>query len=339
MNKIGTVALPLVAMLSLAMSAHAQNVDYTLPQTTMSIKVEAVREQFYAGPYANYAEKLLGIKVPAEDRQSIQITGVSLTSYSEADLSKTYALPYQYADEVLKFTSAGLMSVSDEVFANQSQWRFPTPTERDFSDKGVTSALKSESSVLYASGEADFSRISVRQDVLVKKTESQKAAETAKKILEIRDMRYRITVGDTDATYSGEALGAAINELTRLEKEYMSLFVGYTVRQTQTMTFELTPSRNVENQVYFVFRVSDAEGLLPPENVSGRPVVLEIEGLKEVPQEQHPSKHSNKEIRLYYRVPAVCTVKISDGLKLLMQTRVPIYQFGEDKVCVLPTKK
>lgn len=339
MNMVRKIAFPVLAMCSLAMTVHAQNVDYCLPQTTLSIKVEAVREQFYAGPYAVYAEKLLGIKVPDEDRQSIQITSVCLTPYVEADLSKSYSLPYQYADEVLKFTSAGLMSVSDETFSTPAQWRFPTPTEKDFKDKGVTSALTSQSSVLYASGEADFSRISVRQDVLVKKTESQKAAETAKKILEIRDMRYRITVGDTDATYSGEAMGAAINELTRLEKEYMSLFVGYTVRQKQSMTFELIPSRNEENQIYVAFRVSDAEGLLPADNISGRPVVMEIDGLKAAPEEQRPSKHSNKEIRLYYRVPAVCTVKISDGLKLLMQTRVPVYQFGEDKVCTLPVKK
>ena len=32
-------------------------VSYALPQTTITIEVEAVREYFYAGPYAKYAQK------------------------------------------------------------------------------------------------------------------------------------------------------------------------------------------------------------------------------------------------------------------------------------------
>ena len=36
-------------------------VSYSLPQTTITIEVEAVREYFYAGPYAKFAQKYLGV--------------------------------------------------------------------------------------------------------------------------------------------------------------------------------------------------------------------------------------------------------------------------------------
>ena len=34
---------------------------------------------------------------------------------------------------------------------------------------------------------------------------------------------------------------------------------------------------------------------------------------------------------LVYRIPAICTVKLSDGTDILLQSRLPIYQFGVDK--------
>ena len=43
---------------------------YSLPSTVLVFEVEAVRENFYAGPYAAYAEKYLGITVPLEDKQT-----------------------------------------------------------------------------------------------------------------------------------------------------------------------------------------------------------------------------------------------------------------------------
>jgi len=31
---------------------------------------------------------------------------------------------------------------------------------------------------------------------------------------------------------------------------------------------------------------------------------------------------------IHYRIPAVCGVRLSDGINTLLQTRVPIYQLG-----------
>lgn len=52
-------------------------VSYALPQTTITIEVEAVREYFYAGPYAKYAQKYLGVdarqatRPPARSARSV----------------------------------------------------------------------------------------------------------------------------------------------------------------------------------------------------------------------------------------------------------------------------
>ena len=65
---------------------------YSLPRTVLVLEVEAVQENFYAGPYAAYAEKYLGITVPQEDNQSFYLKSVKMTPYVEPDHSKRYSV-------------------------------------------------------------------------------------------------------------------------------------------------------------------------------------------------------------------------------------------------------
>ena len=306
-------------------------VTYSLPSTVLVLDVEAVQESFYAGPYARYAEKYLGIKVRQQDETRWEITQVSLTPMVEADLSRRYSLAFKKDTPDLSFlrlSSAGLIAFADGGVGSTQTWRSPLSGSADFSDKGVSSNLKSEAATLYRGErkEAAYSRVSVQQNMVVEKSLEQKAAEAARTIIRLREQRLQIVTGDTDATYSGEAMGAAVAELTRLEEEYMSLFTGYSEYQTQVKTFDVVPEGGRESQMYMAFRVSDTSGLVPADNLSGRPVVMEI-----VPQEitvPEVKQVSPKIPVCRYLIPAVCTVKVKDGADLLIQSRMPVYQLG-----------
>lgn len=310
---------------------------YSLPATTVSIGVEAVQEHFYAGPYAAYAEKYLGIKVRQKDMVTYTLSEVTLTPYTEADQSCRYTLNTRgkAAEAVLlRLTSEGLVSASDGNFCKDASWRFPAALQKDgFAGKGITSNLTAESATLYRtsrSGSA-FSKVAVRQDMVVEKSLEKRAAEAAGLIFDLRKKRLQIVTGDTDATYSGEAMGAAVAELTRLEQEYMMMFTGYSEYQTQKKTFDVVPQRDRESQMYVAFRISDADGLLPADNLSGRPVVLEIIPEKIAPVEVDVKDAKKaKAVSLVYRIPAVCTLRLLDGMNVVMQTRMPVYQLGRE---------
>ena len=324
------------ALISFAASAQTGAdqegyVTYSLPMTTVTLEVEAVQETFYAGPYAKYAEKYLGIKPRVKDETTVQLSQIRMTPYVEADQSCRYSLYLKKGTlnpSVFTLSSAGLVTFADAKFADQTVWRFPVKTDGDFSGKGVSSNLTSEATTLYRNEkkESAYNRVSVQQNMVVEKTLEQKAAETAATILELRRQRLQIVTGDTDATYSGEAMGAAIGELARLEQEYMTLFVGYSEFQTQQMRFDVVPEAVRENQMYIAFRISDKNGLVPADDMTGRPVVMEIQ-----PQafEQVGVKAQKAEV-VHYRIPAICTVKIKNGADLLLQSRVPVYQLGQE---------
>lgn len=331
----------LAAVLPQLMSAQKGSdpvgfLTYSLPSTTISLDVEAVQEKFYAGPYARYAEKYLGIKARQTDETTFQITQIRMVPLLEADQSRRYTVNVKKGTidaTFLKLSASGLVSFSDANFGDESVWRFPTRTQGDFSDKGVSSNLTSEATTLYRNSktESAYSRVAVQQSMVVEKSLEQKAAETAEMILKLRQQRLQIVTGDTDATYSGEAMGAAIEEITRLEKEYMTLFIGYSDFQQQKMRFDVIPQPGLESQMYVAFRLSDTAGLVPADNLSGKPIVMEIvpQAFAE-PQVSADILANAKEVEVYYRIPAICTVKLMDGANMLLQSRMPVYQLGKE---------
>ena len=327
----------------LPMTASAQKksdpdgfLTYSLPSTTIVLEVEAVQEIFHVGPYAKYAEKYLGIRPRQKDEANFQITEIRMTPYIEADQSRRYTLNVkkgQIDATFLKLSTAGLISFSDASFGEQSVWRFTTDSRSDFGGKGVSSNLTSESATFYHNDKnSAYDRLSVSQNMLVEKTLDQRAAEAADMILKLRKQRLQIVTGDTDATYSGEAMGAAIAEMTRLEEEYMMLFIGYSETQTQKMRFEVVPQAEQPRQMYVAFRLSDMAGLLPADNVSGKPILMEIIPQSFAPVEvtEDDVKSKKKEVLAYYRIPAICTIRLMEGADLLLQSRMPVYQLGQE---------
>lgn len=311
-------------------------ITYSLPSTTITLDVEAVQEKFYAGPYAKFAEKYLGIKARQKDETTFQLTEIRMVPLLEADQSRRYSVNVKKGEvdaTFLKLSTVGLVSFSDANFGDESVWRFPTEVKGDFSGKGVSSNLTSESATLYRNSktESAYNKVAVQQNMVVEKSLEQKAAETAEMILKLRQQRLQIVTGDTDATYSGEAMGAAIEEISRLEKEYMTLFVGYSDFQTQKMRFDVVPQQGLESQMYVAFRLSDTVGLVPADNLSGKPILMEIVAQDFADPVLSAEMLKNKrEVEAYYRIPAICTVKLMDGTNLLLQSRMPVYQLGRE---------
>ena len=353
----------LLALMIFSVNSFAQSEDfsqdvlpqgtvmYSLPRTSINLIVEAECEVFTAGPYAKYAQKYLGIAARESDEVSYSLKSIELIPYLEADYSTRASIVLDkkaVSSTFFKMTNQGIVVLSDNYTGKRESWRFPTlDTEDLFAARGVNSNLTDATSTLYkrVKTETGFEQIPVQQRHVVEKTLEQRAQEAAENIFDLREKRKQIITGDTDATFSGEALGAAIDEITRLEAEYLSMFIGASVKSTQKMSFDVVPSAEVAKQFYVAFRLSDNQGLLPANNMSGRPIVLEL-----VMDTKEPVVEASVEIEsvdpklekklgqlVSYRVPAIATAKVIDGKDVLLQTRIPIYQFGETET--LPIEK
>ena len=320
--------------LALPVLLQAQTVSYSLPRTTVTVEVDAVQESFFAGPYAPYAKKYLGIDVRQENAFRSYVKEVRLLTRAEADPSARFTVDSKGAEErFLALSSMGLVSFQDKLEAGDLVWRFNPQPEADFGAKGVTSTTRTEVRTTWKEVETDtaFVRVPVEESYQVEKTPEMKAKEAADRILKAREERFNISTGNTDATFSGEALGAALAELDRVEKEYLTLFTGYTVTREQSGSFDVVPSATARRQQYAAFRLSGKDGLVAEGAGTGYYLEFEPEEMQESPAGVKDSRTT-----VHYRVPAVCTVRLTSGGKALFQSRIPVYQLGYE--CLYPLK-
>lgn len=306
---------------------QAQTVTYSLPQTTLTLEVDAVQESFFAGPYAPFARKYLGIQVRQNDFSKSSVREVRLVSRVEADPQARYAIDLKGGeDRFLVLSSLGLVSFQDKPEAEEAVWRFDPQPAADFGTVAATPSTKKEVRTVWKDMPTDtaFTRVPVQEAYEVEKTPEMKAQEAAELILKARRERFNISTGNTDATFSGEALGAALAELDRIEREYMTLFTGYTVTREQQGSFDVVPSATARKQQYQAFRLSDKDGLV--QEGAGVGYYIELEPV-EVGDAQGAKDMKNA---VHYRVPAVCNVRVTAGGKTLCQTRIPVYQLGRE---------
>jgi hypothetical protein len=306
-------------------------VVYALPMTSVQIQAEAVREVFTAGPYAKFAGKYLGIEVATENKETYSFKSINLTPYVEADAAQTYTVALKSnksAANFLSMTATGLVALFEDNAHTAIPWRFAHEArESDFHDRGPVSNLAKETTTFYQTVKtnAGFDRVPVQQSQLVEKNVERRAEETANMIYALRKRRIELITGDADNAPNA----AVFEEITRLENEYMSLFVGKSESYTQAMTFDVVPDHAQAKQLYVAFRFSDTQGLLSPANLAGRPIVLELTPEKDMrAMPSNDSDADTKGKRVSYRIPAVVQARLTDGQTTLLQTRFPVYQLG-----------
>ncbi len=308
---------------------------YSLPSTTINLRVEADCENFTAGPYAKFSQKYLGISARENSGDTYKIKSVTLTPFIEADQGVNYPIILAGSKTAtanfLEFTNQGLLMWSDSYAGKQEKFRFSTMQEKPYlNSASATSNLTSEKSTLFKTVQTatGVERVPVQQSQVVEKSLEKKAEETANLIFKLRAKRLEIITGETDATFSGEAMKAAIDEINRLEKEYLDLFFGKSSHSLQIMSFDVTPDPSNQKQIYIAFRISETAGLLPADNISGRPVVLELKGEEEKNPVSMDLGNSKAKV-IFYRKPALVNARLTDGANQLLQTRVPVYQLGK----------
>ena len=191
------------ALMSVNIAAYAQSghsdpegsLVYSLPSTSVKLEVEARQETFHAGPYAKYAQKYLGVDARQQDATKFEVTSVKMTSAVEADPALRYTVnPGAGMTAFLALTSQGLVSIADAA-AESTEWRFPSASKGDFSDKGLTSNLTSEAATLYRTvkSESAYNKVAVQQEMVVQKSMDARAKEAADMIFSLRKKKVQFS--------------------------------------------------------------------------------------------------------------------------------------------------
>ena len=304
---------------------------YSLPETGIRVTVEVEQVKFVHGPYYQYAEKYLGIpNAPSTDQENWTITNVSLDTYGEPDPNEVHTASGPYAsalslteDGVLIGVNSDVTSVKKPVMSTVYTPDVQIP-EEPWPDRSMHPFLN----------EAD----SIPADQFTEKTLQQKALETANDITKIRKRKFKsLALGYDKVLPDGEAYNTMVNQLDKLEKEYVGLFIGKSYHAKHTYVFNVVPdAKNGKNLV--VFRFSSSEGVVPTSDLSGKPVMLELDrnSTLEKNNGQTVSQTAPETVSsgLYYRIPGNAEVRLLDGTRILLESHLTLAQFG--KVAPIP---
>ena len=308
-------------------ASYDDGIVYALPRTVLRIKVVAEKSVYIPGPYHEFAEKYLGYaNVQQSKKVTWTIKSVEVAPIGEADPNAYFRTKDTLSSLISLLPDgriAGVNSIeaSSETLIYDTQYLvnellpnviFPDQASSDNYEIQLDSITGAETFVL--------------------KSLDQKAQEVADYIIRLRKKRAYSILDPTDVVpEDGLGYKVFVEEAKRLEKEYVTLFLGKTFETEHEFVFNYIPdSKNVKNEI--LFRFAEDRGILPKTDISGKPITIElnkeqnafnrIDNLKDT-DNPNPASYG-----LYYRVPVMAQMDIFNGIKPLYSARFPIAQFG-----------
>ena len=284
-----------------ATPAFTEGVVYSLPRTGIRVKVKAVKETFIPGPYAAYAEQLLGIKnVKTRAAVNWVIEDVIIDVFSEPDPDQVFKAMGAGAG-LVSLSADGCIAGINTSTANIKKAEVVTNNLGQKNKSGDNSLFQYlTDSPLYIAGD------STNNFRPVKLPDEQKISKAAQRILESRRLQFEIAAGLVDEFHpDGEAYKVSLEELKKIENDYLSLFAGKSTYDKESFGYDYIPKSGGKSEA--IFRVSEENGLVPATDLSGKPVMIDFEIDNDLVQKlSGMTKSTNPsagESGVYYRIP------------------------------------
>jgi hypothetical protein len=313
---------------------------YGLPLTVFEFEVDVEKRIEKPGPYARFAGDLLGIKdVINQDKEKWSITGIKVNSTEELDPSEFYIIESNtlFQTNVLALKKAGLiLDLNPDIYERYKETKTDKVSlniQPGFMDMGADEYYINQSDTAFRLINVDTAFIKIPYLVEKKKqlTIDQLAEKAAKALLELRDGKYLILTGGTSVFPQDKS---AIDEMNRLENEYLALFAGKTWTEVKTLSYTLVPQKDMSGKPVTLLRFSSQTGPADSAGKTGTPVTVQLIPVqkakditiitKPLPENEAASKFD----KLYYRMPEVVRVNVKMGEESLYNSRKLIYQFG-----------
>jgi len=296
-------------------------VTYYLPKTVLTIHANYDKTTKKAGPFAQYAEKYLGLKeqsVVFEDRIYYTLNTISVGSKGVVDKDASYIIEFKSktTSPFVYLTEDGLICTINADYIPESANNNKTPAARPASE---VSTMLSQS--VYT------------EEYLRAGSVTKMAEVAAKQIYKLRESRTDLLTGNAEnAPRDGEGMKIVLANLEAQEKALVELFTGTTSVESLSADFEIEPLANVEKEV--LFRFSKYFGIVDSEDLSGNPVYINIKNLEttEAQEPVDPKRKAKESPSFVYNVPGKATIEVLYGINSMCKTTLPIVQFGNKQV-------
>lgn len=271
-----------------------QAIVYYMPKTEIAFNVTYIEETYTAGPFAAYAEKLLGLQdVREEDEVTRRFDHVETGTRTTADLDRAYKVLAE------KGIDLQLLAINDKGILegyNIRETTTKTTTKTPKHDKPAPAPYR-------------FA-MPLTEDGLSAESEEDRAMAAMEQILTLRENRLSILSGKT-LPADGLGIEALLSEIEKQEQALVALFAGHRSFRTVTETLHYTPTETTETEV--------GEFILTIETIPeiANPAVADKKD-KKAPQ---PSP-------IYYNLPGRAHYILRLGDRIVAERTIEVAQLG-----------
>lgn len=326
----------------------AEGIFYSLSRNVIKIDVTIEKTSRYKGPYADYAQKYLGINnVITENKSTYDLELVNLTVMAERDPEHTYFIEIPSKSKslpplALQFNEEGVLGgMQFNISENSSRQASQPMHQADFIEQLQPSVLEKTDTIIRRIS-VDTTTIEerfVRRSVSEKTTEQQ-AKDAAALIRKIEENKFNLLTGYQEINYSRDALDFMLNQLDSLKNEYLDLFKGKVVKTYEYHTFSITPSASSEGTLETICRFSPEVGLVEKSSFKGEPLSVKVVTDNDSPALDQFLKSrenvSRRKTGIFYRIPRHSRISIIMGEHEIAGLQTQISQMGS--VTFLPAR-
>lgn len=322
--------------------SSTNGVVYALPQVSFRVDVWVEKTEQLKGPYAAFANKLLGLdRIIDMNASDYKIKSIKLSAEYAPDPTQLYFLQIGEISAKSEYSNflnmeatglfGGFSAGKNSVITteNESLVEQLVKGDRAFRYYADANLVEKVDTIIRRVDidtatieKATIKRYSVEKDNL------QRAQDAATYLMEIRKNRFELISGYNEVAYSPGALELMNNELKQLENDYLALFAGKTLLTDEHYVFYVTPTSDQPNIIEPVFKFSEQNGLTYLSNAGGEKVSLAIKsnGLAENLADVSVSGTVNGVV---YRFPETAEVWVKYGNKEYAKQLMQIPQFGK----------
>ena len=303
---------------------------YYLPRNIIRLEFTVEETDYYIGPYAEFASKLMGTTdYIKENKKGYSIKSVDIQLLNEIDPNAAYLISF---DEKSKEPLLNVFLDDDGLILSIGYEHEPVKPRllrTSFLDNGLNLNINQEVSfVEILDNEIETDDDEEGKDPK-KITKENKAKYALEKINRARTASMDLVTGDQEVS-DGHALSLMVEYLKNIENEYISLFKGKVAKNTYTKVLYITPEENQVNATLSIAKLSNTDGIV---ELSGKGETIKIHfesknSLANIKPLSDETKNASLANKIFYRMPAESDVKVLVGNKILAEKQLTISQFG-----------
>jgi len=330
---------------------NTSGIIYTLPKTKLEVEIEITETHKQKGPFAKYTNLYFNTKnAITKNSTDYRISNISINSKPIVDSANIYCINSLDNEIVslINLTQNGFIAginisdyQSEKIETEQKNISISNNNFNkfiDYADFSLKSIRETQYDTIYKEVLQDsvIVKIPIIKKKEVYKSLQKQAKETADVLFLLRDDRNALLKGENDGNNfpDGDALKLMINELNKLEKQYMNLFTGQEIKIKKQYKFEVIPNSSTDSTIY-LFNFSEKKGLYKTTSAKNAIYLKLNKNTYLVPTSKFTKKAiSNNKNKLgaysgiMYRIPQNVLAEVVNNKTILYKKEIKIAQAG-----------